>query len=157
MLRRQLERSLVGPPLQFLPLLTPRRQPERGRLRPPPLLPPSGQGKLLLRLLAPGARRTSTSPRSAPTRKKKKSKILLLYLWFINPCCLVLYLICFTLNLFLFRTLAQRAAKRAKVPVIVIEDEPTATAGGAPGTTLPDPATFLQSSPQRKYMICYPL
>ena len=75
----------------------------------------------------------------------------------LQSCCLVLYLICFTLNLFLFRTLAQRAAKRAKVPVIVIEDEPTATAGGAPETTLPDPATFLQSSPQRKYMVCFPL
>ena len=69
----------------------------------------------------------------------------------------VLYLICFTLNLFLFRTLAQRAAKRAKVPVIVIEDEPTTTAGGAPETTLPDPATVLQSSPQRKYMVHFPL
>ena len=79
MLRRQLEWGLAGPPLQFLPLLTPRRQPEWGRLKPPPLLPPSVQGKLLLRLLAPGVRWTSTSPRSAPTRKKK-SKILLLFL-----------------------------------------------------------------------------
>ena len=61
----------------------------------------------------------------------------------------VLYLIYFTLNSSLFRTLAQRAAKRAKVPVIVIEDEPTATAEGVPETTLPDPATFPQSSPQR--------
>ena len=77
--------------------------------------------------------------------QKKKSKILLLYL----------YLICFTLNLFLFRTLAQRAAKRAKVPVIVIEDEPTATAGGASETTLPDPATVLQSSPQRKFVVYF--
>ena len=69
----------------------------------------------------------------------------------------MLFLTCFSLNLFLFRTLAQRAAKRAKVPVIVIEDEPTATAGGAPETTLPDPATLLQSSPQRKYMVYFPL
>ena len=65
--------------------------------------------------------------------------------------------ICLTPNSFLFRTLAQRAAKRTKAPVIVIEDEPTATAGGAPETTLPDPATVLQSSPQRKYMVRFPL
>ena len=68
-----------------------------------------------------------------------------------------MYLICFIPDPFLFRTLAQRAAKRAKVPVIVIEDEPTATAGGASETTLPDPATVLQSSPQRKYMVHFPL
>ena len=67
----------------------------------------------------------------------------------------VLFLTCFSLNLFLFRTLAQRAAKRAKAPVIIIEDEPTATAGGAPETTLPDPATFLQGSPQRKCMVYF--
>ena len=78
-LLRQLERGPPGPPLLLLPLLTPRRQPERGRLIPPPLFPPSGQGKPLLRLLALDVSRTSTSPRSAPTRKKK-SKILLLYL-----------------------------------------------------------------------------
>ena len=52
-------------------------------------------------------------------------------------------------GLSLFRTLAQRAAKRAKAQVVVIEDEPTATTGGAPETTLPDPATASQSSPQR--------
>ena len=73
-----------------------------------------------------------------------------------------MYLICFTLNPFLFRTLAQRAAKRAKVParpkeVIIVEDEPTATAEDAPETTLLDPATILQSSPQRKYMVRFPL
>ena len=80
-----------------------------------------------------------------------------------NSCCFVLYLICFTPNPFLFRTLAQRAAKRAKVPVIVIKDEPTATAGGVSKTTLPDPATFPQSSPQSspqrspqcKYMVYF--
>ena len=55
----------------------------------------------------------------------------------------------FTPNPFLFRTLAQRAAKRAKAQVVVIEDEPTATTGGAPETTLPDPATFPESIPQR--------
>ena len=70
-----------------------------------------------------------------------------------------MYLICITLNLFLFRTLAQRAAKRAKVPVIIIEDEPTATAEGVFETILPDPATFPQSSPQRspqrKYMVYF--
>ena len=70
-----------------------------------------------------------------------------------------MYLICFILNPFLFRTLAQRAAKRAKVPVIVIEDEPTTTAGGVSETTLPDPATIPQSSPQRspqrKYMVYF--
>lgn len=33
--------------------------------------------------------------------------------------------------------------------VVVIEDEPTATTGGAPETTLPDPAITSQSSPQR--------
>ena len=46
-------------------------------------------------------------------------------------------------------------AKRAKVPVIVIEDEPTATAGGVSETTLRDPATIPQSSPQRKYMVYF--
>src|SRR4051812_8649615 len=52
-------------------------------------------------------------------------------------------------------------AKRAKVPVIVIEDDPTVSAGGAPETNLPDPTAVLQSSPQRspqrKYMVCFPL
>ena len=33
--------------------------------------------------------------------------------------------------------------------MVIIEDEPTATAGGAPEATLPDPATTPQSSPQR--------
>ena len=33
--------------------------------------------------------------------------------------------------------------------MIVIEDEPAVPAGGAPETNLPDPATVLQSSPQR--------
>ena len=65
------------------------------------------------------------------------------------------------MNPFLFRTLAQRAAKRAKVPVIVIEDEPTAIEGGVSETTLPDPATFPQRSPQRspqrKYMVYFML
>ena len=43
--------------------------------------------------------------------------------------------------------------------MIVIEDEPTATAGGVSETTLPDPATIPQSSPQRnpqrKYMVYF--
>ena len=56
-------------------------------------------------------------------------------------------------------SLAQRVAKRAKAQVVVIEDEPTATTGGAPETTLPDPATTSQSSPQRspqrKYMVYF--
>ncbi len=43
--------------------------------------------------------------------------------------------------------------------MVVIEDEPTATTGGAPETTLPDPATASQSSPQRspqrKYMVYF--
>ena len=124
-----------------------------------PLLPlPSGQGNLLLCLVAPEASRTSISPRSAPTRKKK-SKIFFAVLEVLQFCCFVLYLICFTLNPFLFRMLAQRAVKRAKVPVIVIEDEPTATAGGMSETTLPDPARIPHSnpqhSPQRKYMVYF--
>ena len=80
---------------------------------------------------------------------------------FFNSCYLVLCLICFTLNLFLFRPLAQRAAKRAKAPVIVIEDDPTATAEDMSETTLSDPAIFPQSSPQRspprKYMVYFML
>ena len=51
--------------------------------------------------------------------------------------------------------LAQRAAKRAKVPVIVIEDEPTAIAGDESETILPDPATIPQSSPQRKFIVYF--
>ena len=51
--------------------------------------------------------------------------------------------------------LAQRAAKRAKAPVIVIEDDPIATAGDMFETTLPDPASIPQSSPQRKYMVYF--
>ena len=43
--------------------------------------------------------------------------------------------------------------------MIVIEDEPTATAGDMSETTLPDPATIPQSSPQRspqrKYMVYF--
>ena len=70
-----------------------------------------------------------------------------------------MYLTCFNLNLSLFRTLAQRAAKRAKAPVIVIEDDITASAGGASETTLTDPAATPQSSPQRspqrKYIVYF--
>ena len=43
--------------------------------------------------------------------------------------------------------------------MVVIEDEPTATTGGAPETTLPDPAITSQSSPQRspqrKHMVYF--
>ena len=43
--------------------------------------------------------------------------------------------------------------------MIVIEDEPTAIAGGVSETTLPDLATIPQSSPQRspqrKYMVYF--
>ena len=71
-----------------------------------------------------------------------------------------MYLTCFDLNPFLFRTLAQRAAKRAKALVIVIEDDPTVSAGGVPEPTLPDLATTPQSSPQRspqrKFIIYFP-
>ena len=55
----------------------------------------------------------------------------------------------FNLNSFLFRTLAQRAAKRAKAAVIVIEDDPTVSVGGGPETTLTDPAITPRGSPQR--------
>ena len=45
--------------------------------------------------------------------------------------------------------------------MIVIEDEPAVRAGGAPETNLPDPATDLQSSPQRspqrKCVVYFPL
>ena len=70
-------------------------------------------------------------------------------LYFFNLAVFILYLTCFNLNSFLFRTLAQRAAKRAKAAVIVIEDDPTVSAGGGSETTLTDPATTPQSSPQR--------
>ena len=43
--------------------------------------------------------------------------------------------------------------------MIVIEDEPIATAGGVSETTLPDPATIPQSipqrGPQRKYIVYF--
>lgn len=100
---------------------------------------------------------STVAQHSEEVRLPEWASELLPDLVFFSPCCFVLYLTCFTLNLFLIRTLVQRAAKRAKVPVIVIEDEPTATAGGASETTLPDPATFLQSSPQRKYVVCFSL
>ena len=55
----------------------------------------------------------------------------------------------------------QRAAKRAKAPVIVIEDDPTTTVEDMSETTLSDPATISQSSPQRsppcKYMVYFML
>ena len=63
----------------------------------------------------------------------------MLYLWFSVLVAVILYLTCFDLNPFLFRTLAQRAAKRAKAPVIVIEDDPTMSAGGVSETTLTMP------------------
>lgn len=95
-------------------------------------------------------------------KRRKKSKI---------PCrtynlsiSVFTFLICLTLNLFPFRreTLAQRAAKRAKVPassesVIVIEDEPEVTTEGAPETTLPGSETSLRRSPQRKFSTHFPL
>ena len=41
-------------------------------------------------------------------------------------------------------------AKRAKIPVVVLEDdEPVAAAGDAPATGLPDQPAALESSPQR--------
>ena len=93
---------------------------------------------------------------------KNKSKIPLLSSLFFNYCYLVafvLYLTCFDLDPFLFKTLAQRAAKRAKASVIVIEDDPTVAAEGVSETTLTDPAATPQSSPQRspnqKYMVCF--
>ena len=50
-------------------------------------------------------------------------------------------------------------AKRAKAPVIVIEDDPTAMAEDMSETTFSDPATIPQSSPQRspprKYMVYF--
>ena len=80
---------------------------------------------------------------------------------FFNPVAFILYLTCFDLNPFLFRTLAQRAAKRAKAVVIVIEDDPTVSVGGGSETTLTDPATTPQSSPQRspqrKFIVSFPL
>ena len=133
------------------------RQLERDPPGPPPPLLPSRRGSLLA---AQEASRTSIFPRSAPMTKKK-SKIPLLSSLFFNYCYLVLYLTCFDLNPFLFRTLAQRAAKRAKASVIVIEDDPTMSAGGVSETTLTDPATTPQSSPQRspqrKYMVYFSL
>ena len=39
--------------------------------------------------------------------------------------------------------------------MIVIEDDPTVSAGGVSETTLTDLATFPQSSPQRKYMVYF--
>ena len=132
------------------------RQLERDPPGPPPPLLPSGRGSPLA---APEASRTPIFPRSAPMTKKK-SKIPLLSSLFFNYCYLVafvLYLTCFDLDPFLFRTLAQRAAKRAKASVIVIEDDPTVSAGGMSETTLMDLATTPQSSPQRspqrKYMV----
>ena len=115
------------------------RQLERDLPGPPPSPPPSGQGILLLRLATPEGSRTLIFPRSAPTRRKK-SKFLAVY---------ILYLTCSNLDSFLFRTLAQRAAKRAKAAVIVIEDDPIVSAGGGSETTLTDPAIIPQSSPQR--------
>ena len=48
------------------------------------------------------------------------------------------------------RTLAQRVAKKAKVPVVEVEDDsPVAATGDAPATNLPDPSAAPRSSPQR--------
>ena len=47
-------------------------------------------------------------------------------------------------------------AKRAKASVIVIEDDPTVSAGGVPEPTLTDLATTPQRSPQRKFIIYFP-
>ena len=74
-----------------------------------------------------------------------------------NLAVYILYLTCSNLDSFLFRTLAQRAAKRAKAPVIVIEDDPTVSAGGVSETTLTDPTATPQSSPQRKFIVSFPL
>ena len=78
-------------------------------------------------------------------------------LYFFNLAVYILYLTCFNLDSFLFRTLAQRAAKRAKAVVIVIEDDPIVSAGGGSETTLTDPAitpqTSPQRSPQRKFIV----
>ena len=78
-----------------------------------------------------------------------------------NLAVYILYLTCSNLDSFLFRTLAQRAAKRAKAAVIVIEDDPIVSAGGGPETTLMDPAITPQSSPQRsaqrKFIVSFSL
>ena len=39
--------------------------------------------------------------------------------------------------------------------MIVIEDDPTVSAGGGSETTLTDPATTPQSSPQRKFIVSF--
>ena len=70
-------------------------------------------------------------------------------LYSFNLAIYILYLTCSNLDSFLFRTLAQRAAKRAKAAVIVIEDDPIASAGGGSENTLTDPAITPRSSPQR--------
>ena len=49
-----------------------------------------------------------------------------------------------------FRTLAQRVAKKAKVPVVeVADDSPAAAIGDVPEPSLPDPSAAPRSSPQR--------
>ena len=49
-----------------------------------------------------------------------------------------------------FRSLVQRAAKKAKVPVVeVADDSPVAAIGDAPEPSLPDPSAAPRSSPQR--------
>src|SRR4051812_2061393 len=49
-----------------------------------------------------------------------------------------------------FRTLAERAAKKAKVPVVeVADDSPTAAVGDVPESSPPDLSAAPRSSPQR--------
>src|SRR4051812_44964319 len=107
----------------------------------------------------PGSSRFLIIPRLAPMtkgRKKSKFHVELVSFRFLS-LRLVLQLIRPSPNPFPFRTLAQRRAKRAKIPLVVLEDESPPTTGDVPETTLPDlaagPQSSPQRSPQREYMV----
>ena len=79
----------------------------------------------------------------------------------LQSCCLYLVSDLLQSGLFSFQNTGQRAAKRAKAAVIVIEDDPTLSIGAGSEITLTDQAITPQSSPQhspqRKFIVSFPL
>ena len=111
---RQAEGDLPGVALVLLPPLGPRGRPERGLHNPRLRSPESARGSLLLQLLAlEHARRSLTSPPSAPM-KRRKSK----HLQFLFPLIFVLVLnsLCLTLILFGFQDPDPEAGEEGQDP-----------------------------------------
>ena len=67
----------------------------------------------------------------------------------LQSCCLYLISDLLQSGLLSFQDAGPESGEEGQAAVIVIEDDPTVSAGGGSETTLTDPAMTPQSSPQR--------